>query len=150
VIAHSHDGRAQALQKPQEVCVATPQTLEEIVALLEQEGRFQLASLVKHHVRLIRLSNGRLEYSQNEHAPTSLASDLTQTLKALTNQRWVVIHNSSSEGQPSLAEQEQAAIKDEIEAAKQNPLVHEVLQYFPEAKIKRIIDVAPNTGKNEH
>jgi len=130
-------GEAVMRAVPQAAPVTTPERLEDIVALLEQNGKFQLASQIQQYVRLVRFEDVQLEFSLEKGAPQTFVSELTQTLRALTGKRWLIIL-SDAPGADTLYTQKKQAVSAEIQAAKQEPLVKEILQIFPEAEITRI------------
>ena len=62
--------------------------------------------------------------------PQLLGKALTQIM----DERWVVTV-SNGKGQPTLAQQAQAIIDAEIEEAKKHPVVSNVLEFFPQARV---------------
>lgn len=137
VAQHIAQGETVMKAVPQTQPITSPKKLEDIVSLLEQNGKFQLASQVTQYVHLIRFEEIQLEFALSSIAPKTLPQDLTQTLRALTGQRWMIIV-SEAEGDATLAEKREQAILAEISAVKEEPLIKEVLQIFPEAEITRI------------
>ncbi len=138
-VARASQGETIMQALPQAAPMTTPQKLEDIVALLEQNGKFQLASQVTQYVQLIRLEGVQIEFALAPAAPNTLPNDLTQNLRALTGNRWIIIvSDANPRTQNTLAAQREQKITDEINLAKQDPFLKEVLQIFPEAEITRI------------
>ncbi|MCB9965865.1 MAG: DNA polymerase III subunit gamma/tau [Rhodospirillales bacterium] len=113
-------------------------SLEDITALLEQNGKFQLVAQVRQYVRLVHLEGVQLECALEPHAPATLPHDLTQTLRALTGQRWLIILSTGNDGAETLLVQKQKAVRAEINAAAEHPVIKDILQMFDGAEIKRI------------
>ena len=116
-------------------------TLQDVVALLEQNGAMILASNVYQFVELVKLEALNLEISTLPNAPAKLSSDLLRKLNDITGQRWMV-SISSKKGQPTLAAQNAAAKAQELEDIKADPLVQKIFHTFPGAEI---ISITPHT-----
>ena len=117
--------------------ITSMQTMEDVVAMLQQNGDLILASQVSMYVHPVKISEGRIEFFPAEHAPQRLAQELSQALKSATANRWVVTV-SSQMGGPTLAQ-----IADEAEnqlraSVLEQPLVKNILAFFPDAKLKEI------------
>jgi DNA polymerase-3 subunit gamma/tau len=131
--------------KPVESAVAAPvaiannnlTTLQDVVALLEQNGALILASEVYQFVELVHLEAGRIDLKLAEGAQQKLPSDLGRKLTDITGQRWMV-SISSKAAQPTLAVQRDAAQAAELAAIKSHPLVKKVFEVFPGADIVSI------------
>jgi DNA polymerase III subunit gamma/tau len=112
-------------------------TLNDVVAALKQAGEINLASQVELYVYPVKVEEGRIDFRPAEMASPRLAQDLSQGLKAITGKRWMV-SVSSSPGAPTLAEQERAAETAKFDAVKQQKLVAQILEIFPDAELKSI------------
>lgn len=119
-------------------------TLQDVVALLEQNGAMILATNVYQYVELVKLEAGILEFSTTANAPPKLSSDLLKKLNEITNQRWMV-SVSAKKGQPTLAVQGAAAKAQELENIKADPLVRKIFDTFPGAEI---ISIKPHEEEN--
>jgi DNA polymerase-3 subunit gamma/tau len=117
-------------------------TLEDIVTLLDQGQEPLLAQQVYHSVHLVKMEEGRLEIRPAPEAPPRLAQDLTQALKTLTDQRWVV-SISSAPGQPTIAQQADSVRRQEMAAILELPEIREFLAVFPQAELKAITTIDP-------
>ena len=136
-VAHIRSGDTVMKAVPKAAPVTNPQGLEDIVALLEQNGKFQIASQIVQYVRLVRFEDIQIEFSMEANAPKTLPQDLTQSLRALTGKRWLIIV-SDAVGEETISTQKQNIIEAEINQAKQEDLIKETLQIFPGAEITRI------------
>jgi len=124
---------------PEGAPTAAIRNLEDVVALCEL--RSELRVNLEHNVHLVRLEPGRIEIRPNGRAPRTLANDLQAKLRAATGERWTV-SIASQGGQPTLAEQKQAAKTARFEAVAQEPMVRAVLDRFPGAEIVAVREAA--------
>ncbi len=130
--------RETAQQEP--VAEAPPlHTLADVAALAAAKGAQVLKVQIENHLHLVRLEPGQLEFRPGANAPRTLAGDLAQKLKEWTGTRWVVTVAREG-GEPTLAEQRQAARAAKLEAVAQEPLVRAVLDRFPGAEIVAVRD----------
>jgi DNA polymerase-3 subunit gamma/tau len=116
-------------------------SLEDIVALAAAQGAHVLRVALEQYVHLVHLEPGRIEFRPDSRAPRTLAGDLAGKLQAWTGQRWGV-SIAAEGGDPTLAEQKQAAKVARFESAAQQPMVRAVLDRFPGAEIVSVRDVA--------
>ncbi|MEM6812043.1 MAG: DNA polymerase III subunit gamma/tau [Pseudomonadota bacterium] len=113
------------------------QSLTDIVSALEKNGFMMLASQVFMYAHLVDLKEGSLEIRPKEMAPPRLTQDLSQALKSITGQRWVV-SVSQKQGDATLSEKEEAA-QDALRAdVKQDPLIQNIFKLFPDAELTTI------------
>ncbi len=132
---------AQAVSAPVAMAQQNPVTalanLHDVKMALEQGGYIALASLVYLSMHLVKLEEGRLEFRPAPDAPQSFAQDLTKALKDVTGKRWMVTL-SSAVGAPTLREADEQAQKDRFAKMRQDPLVAQVFDIFPDAHLKDI------------
>ncbi len=117
--------------------VASPGSFVELVALFASRREAMLHTHLCRNVHLVRFEPGRLEFRPDQHAPRDLANRIGALLGAWTGQRWVV-SVSQEPGQPTLAQQAEAAKRREFEAVAEHPLVKAARQAFPSARITRV------------
>jgi DNA polymerase III subunit gamma/tau len=115
----------------------SPQTLSDIVSLLEQSGHMALATQVYLYAHLVKLEEGRLEFRPAKDASVSLAQELTQALKAVTGKRWFVTISDQA-GQDTLHAQKQTIEKQKFDVVLQTSLVKQIFEIFPDADLKAI------------
>ena len=139
---------AQAAPQPVEaVAVAAedrlpmPRDFKALVQLFADQREGALYGHLTGSAHLVRMEPGRLELRLKSVAPPTLPNRVGQLLTEWTGHRWVVIV-SDAPGEPTLAEQEQAAIQRAFAEAEANPVVRAVLDAFPGAKIAEVRDLA--------
>ncbi|MFN3700536.1 MAG: DNA polymerase III subunit gamma/tau [Alphaproteobacteria bacterium] len=115
-----------------------PQTLHDVIELLEQANEMVLAGRayqMLHFVRLERKGDAYiLDVRPQENAPRDLLPQMFKTLKSVTGRQWM-ISPSTAIGEPTLAEQARArseAFRAEIE---NHEIIREVFTLFPGAEI---------------
>lgn len=130
---------APALSMPEPVTQAqsTPQTLSDIVSLLERSGQMALATQVFLYVHLVKIEDGRLEFRPAKEASVSLAQELTQALKAATGKRWFVTISDQA-GHETLHAQKQNLEHQKFDVVRQTSLVKQIFEIFPDAELKAI------------
>ena len=112
-------------------------TFDSVVAWIEDQRQIKLLVEVKHGLRLVSYSPGRIAFQPAEGASQSLAADLGRFLNQSTGARWG-ISVENAEGQPTMVERERAeraALEDELA---QHPLMQAVRAAFPAAQITAI------------
>lgn len=112
-------------------------SLEDVIALLEENREVILAGEVFQFVHLVKIEQGRLEIRPASDASPRLAQDLGQKLSAFAGRRWMV-SVSSAPGAPTLAQRGVIARRAEFDAALEHPLVQDILKQFPEATLADI------------
>jgi DNA polymerase-3 subunit gamma/tau len=112
-------------------------TMQDVVAVLRQSGAMVLASQIHMYAHPVKIAEGLIEFRPAENAPQKLAQELSQALKAATSERWIVTV-SAQVGQPTLAQVEDEEEKKLRAAVMEQPLVKNILQFFPDAKLNEI------------
>jgi DNA polymerase-3 subunit gamma/tau len=130
---------AHAQTAPQMVANNNLNTLQDVVALLEQNGALILASEVFSCVELITLKDTHIECSLTKNASPKLPSDLAKKLSDITNQRWIV-SVSNARGAPTLKTEDQARAQELLATIKSHPIVTAVMDEFKGAEIISITD----------
>ncbi len=117
-----------------------PQSWREVVALASGRKPMLHAHLL-HSVHPVRVAAGRIEMRVRAEAPRDLAAQLGAFLGEATGERWTIAL-SNAEGEPTLAEQGQAAAAERLSIAASHPLVQAVLTAFPGATIEAVRDAS--------
>jgi DNA polymerase-3 subunit gamma/tau len=117
----------------------TIRSLEELAALAQERGAPMLKVNIEHHVHLVHLEPGKLEFRPSAQAPRTLSADLAQKLKEWTGVRWVV-SVAREGGAPTIAEGKRLAAQARLDSVAQEPLVRAVLDRFPGAEIVHVTD----------
>ena len=130
---------AHAHTAPQMVANNNLGTLQDVVALLEQNGALILASEVFSCVELVTLKDTHIECSLTKNASPKLPSELAKKLSDITNQRWIV-SVSNTRGAPTLKEADQIKAQELLATIKAHPMVAAVMDEFKGAEIISITD----------
>lgn len=117
-------------------------SLQDVINLLEANREvvlagqlYQFAHLIKlEHINFGEQPSGKLEFNLKPEAPPRLANDLGKVLMRITGQRWFVTVSSSS-GQPTLAEKDQALLHKEREEILNHPAIRDMLNVFPNLEL---------------
>ncbi len=115
-----------------------PQSMEDIVAILQDAGEHLLAGQVYHFVHPVKIAPGQLQIAVEPEAPAALAHNLGAALGKACGRRWVVLVATSEKGTPTLAELERSANESKLEEVRRLPLVQEIFSLFPGAEIVKI------------
>jgi len=106
------------------------------VTLAGEHRELKLKHALEHEVRVIRFEPGHIEVALTEHAPPSLAGELSAKLEAWTGRRWMIsVGKSVAVEQPTIAEVKRSARERLVDDARADPLVAEVLARFPGSEI---------------
>ncbi|SOE17120.1 DNA polymerase-3 subunit gamma/tau [Hoeflea halophila] len=109
-------------------------SLEDIVALAENNRDIAMKVQIRTGVRLVRLEPGRLEINLAPDASSSLPGELIKKLGDWTGAKWSVTL-SREEGQPTIAEREIAKREALHSDARQDPDVAAILAQFPGSRV---------------
>ncbi len=115
----------------------SPASLEEIAALAETHREPTLGAWLKTEVRPVRVAAGTLEIDCGPAPNRKMLALLQSRLEAWTGARWMIALTDAGGG-ATLAEQAQAAADAADEAAKGHPLVREILEAFPGARVRAV------------
>lgn len=137
-------GEEPAAEKKTEpgAAVIRPESLKDIVNLLEAQREALIAGELYQYAHLVKIEHGKegvsnLELRLKPEATPKLSQNLAKVLQSLTGQRWLITL-SAKPGLPTLAEQREAEIRNEIDEAAKTPVVAEIMNLFPDAQIIRI------------
>ncbi len=111
--------------------------LRDVVTALEKNDYMILASQISLNAHLVEMKEGMIELRPSESAPLRLTQDLSQALKAITGNRWVVTI-SAKEGQQTLSQEDEQADNNLREEILKQPLIKNILEFFPDAQLKKI------------
>lgn len=109
-------------------------TLENIAALLEQNGALILAANVAEYVELVKLDKTHIECSLTSGASAKLPSELAKKLSEITGSRWIV-SLTSQKGAPTLKAQRELESQELLRSIKDDKMVKAVLDTFSGAEI---------------
>lgn len=112
-------------------------TIADICAVLEQNKEMVLATHVSMYAHPVKIGDGVIEFRAAEHAPLRLSQDLSMALKAATGNRWMVSLSNQAGGK-TLAQIDQEAEEEFHASIMGEPLVKNILKFFPDAELKEI------------
>jgi DNA polymerase-3 subunit gamma/tau len=153
----SNNVTAFAAVQPRAVAVAatealaSPQSFEEVVALIAARRDIGLRMDVERFVRLVSFKPGAIEFEPAPRCPPDLARRISGRLKEWTGQRWLVAAQGGGGGES--AYERETREKTEIRAAiDQDPFVLDIKRAFPGAEVTDVkfhnleAAPAPNAG----
>ena len=126
-----------------------PKNFNELIDLFRQHKELLVHASLISDVHLISFKPERLEIRLNPNAPKELPNKIISCLNQWTGKKWAVII-SGEIGEPTLEEQAKQNFFAQVEAAKNLPIVKEILESFPGAVIKsisKIKNLAPTDQK---
>lgn len=139
-------GAATSLQtvtaeQPKFVANANLDSLEDIVALLEQNKKMILASQIFHNVHLISLKGRKLEIALADDVNQKLAGEISTELRKITGHRdWVISIGAIEKGQKTLAMVAEEKVQMRLKEVMEEPLIAKILGAFPGTEIRDIIE----------
>ena len=116
---------------------AIPESFDAAVQLFDERREAILCAHLTRDVHLVRYEIGRIELRPEPNAPPDLAARVSACLSEWSGERWVVVVSNEA-GAPTLAKQADAERNRQIEEARQDPLVKDILSAFPGAEIKDV------------
>ena len=111
----------------------------DVVALVAERRDPILHGHLVHSVHLVRFAPPVIELRPQPEAPRDLAARLAALLTEATGTRWTIALSAAA-GEPTLAEQGNAADAARRAAAAGDPLVRAILETFPGARIEAVHD----------
>ena len=132
---------------PDPETVPTLKTLEDVIALLEKHEELLLAGQLFHFAHLVKLEHknfgdkpsGLMEFRLEPDAAPDLSQNLSKTMKAITDQHWMVVI-SQERGSETLANIAETTRLQELADVAQMPLVKNILEIFPEAELVKVVN----------
>jgi DNA polymerase-3 subunit gamma/tau len=122
---------SQALAAP---ALPSPQSFDEVVALIDAKRDITLKLDVERYVRPISFRPGAITFEAAPGAPNNLAGRIVTRLKEWTGQPWLVATEGAGGGETAWEKErrEAAQVRREVE---QDPFVRQVMDAFPGAEI---------------
>ena len=138
---------------PQPVPVAAPAplvqptSLREIAALAEERREPILSAWLRTEVRSIGVAAGAVEINCGHSPDSKMLALLQERLEQWTGERWMIALSEEG-GEPTLDEQDRAAQEAADRAAMDHPLVRQVLDAFPGARVRKVHRPTPDNGND--
>jgi DNA polymerase-3 subunit gamma/tau len=114
-------------------------SFRDVVALVAAEREPLLHGHLRHSVHVVRFAPPVIELRPQGDAPRDLASRLAAVLLNVTGTRWTIVVSAEA-GEPTLAQQGNAADTLRRQIAADHPLVRAILDAFPGARIEAVRD----------
>ncbi len=141
--AASASPRPSTLSPPVADALPSPQTFEEVVALIDLKRDANLKYDVARFVRPISVQAGRIEFEPAPGAPADLAHKLSARLKLWTGRPWFVSTAGGGQAVESAHEREQREAAEARAHLEADPFVQAVMTTFPGAEIVSVRRPAP-------
>jgi DNA polymerase-3 subunit gamma/tau len=113
----------------------------EVAALIASRREPTLHGHLVHSVHVVRFAPPVIELRTEPEAPRDLAPRLAAVLLEATGTRWTIALSAAA-GEPTLAEQSEAADAARRSSAASHPLVRAILEAFPGARIEAVHDAS--------
>jgi DNA polymerase III subunit gamma/tau len=125
----------------QETAPAGPalHSFRDVAALVKEHREAMLHAHLLHSAHLVRFAPPVIELRTEPDAPRDLAPKLAALLSNATGARWTIALSTAA-GEPTLAEQGNAADAVRREAAADHPLIRAIMAAFPGARIDQVND----------
>jgi DNA polymerase-3 subunit gamma/tau len=124
----------------------SPQSFQDVVALIDAKRDITLKLDVAQFLRPISFRPGVIEFEPAPGAPGSLAQRLSARLKDWTGQPWMVVAHGGG-GAESLRERADREKAAEMKAIEADPFVQSVMRAFPGTEIVALRTLAaPEAG----
>jgi len=114
-------------------------TFRDVAAFVKDQREAMLHAHLLHSTHLVRFAPPVIELRTEPEAPRDLAPKLAALLSNATGGRWTIAL-STTEGEPTLAAQGNAADAVRREEAADHPLIRAIMDAFPGARIDSVRD----------
>jgi DNA polymerase III subunit gamma/tau len=115
------------------------ESFRDVAVLVREKREAVLHGKLLHSVHLVRFAPPVIEMRTEPDAPRDLAPRLAAILSEATGVRWTIAL-STAQGEPTLAEQGNAADVARREEAAEHPLIRAIMAAFPGARIDSVSD----------
>ena len=113
------------------------ESLAAIAALADERREPLLSAWLRTEVRPVRVGAGAVEINCGRSPDGRMLDLLRDRLQEWTGERWMIALTESG-GEPTLEEQERSAQEAIDRAAMDHPLVRQVLDAFPGARVRKV------------
>ena len=112
-------------------------SLAAIAALADEKREPILSAWLRTEVRPVRIGAGTVEINCGPSPDGRMLDLLRDRLQEWTGERWMIALTEEG-GAPTLAERERAAQEEADKAAMDHPMVRQVLDAFPGARVRKV------------
>ncbi len=142
--APSGGGMSRAVANGAPISEALPagpvlNSFRDVAALVKDHREAMLHAHLLHSIHLVRFAPPVIELRTEPDAPRDLAPKLAALLSNATGARWTIAL-STAQGEPTLAEQGNAADAVRRGEAADHPLIRAIMDAFPGARINSVHD----------
>jgi DNA polymerase-3 subunit gamma/tau len=123
-------------------------SFDDVVKLAGERRDIMMKTGLENHVRLIRFAPGQIEIALEPGAPHGLPNALSRKLKQWTGTQWVISVSDAGGAEP-IAGQKRAHRQSLFKEVRALPEVRAVLDKFPGAEIKDVIELGPQGGSGD-
>ena len=122
-------------------------SLAAIAALADEKREPILSAWLRTEVRPVRVGAGTIEINCGRSPDGRMLDLLRDRLQEWTGERWMIALTEEG-GEPTLAERDRAAQEAADKAAMDHPMVRQVLDAFPGARVRKVHRTAPDGGND--
>ena len=117
--------------------IASPNNLNELVMLFEDQGELILANQIRLHLKIVRFEEGVIDYDQSSKVDDKSIAAISSLLHQWTAIKWLMTPSEASGGR-TLDERDRDQKQAEIDAVSSHPLVAAALNRFPGAAVTSV------------
>ena len=137
-------GNAAVAAKIEPVALAEIHSFADVVQLFEEKREPILANHLINDMRFVSFAQGRIEVKPTTHINPDIPARINRRLAEWTGTRWSLVYNENADGEPTIRDQRNAALRQARDYAIAHPKVQAVMEMFPGATVT---DFAPNSQK---
>ena len=134
-------GGAATAAKIEPVALAEVHSFAELVQLFEEKREPILANHLINDMRFVRFEHGRIEVKPVGHMNPDIPARINRRLMEWTGAKWTIVYNENADGEPTIRDQRNVALRQARDYAIAHPKVQAVLDMFPGAIVA---DFTPN------
>lgn len=126
------------------ITITEPQDFREIAEMFKERHEMLIYSQIYNFISPVKFEIGKLEIYLDHAADRTIPGQLSKMLAEWTGQRWivtVVTENKKTDDHITLAETDKRIYQQKLANAARHPIVEEVLEHFPGAKIIKLQDI---------
>ena len=134
---------------PKHTAEAAPElsSFAELVDFVGVKRDARLKVMLEDNVSLVRYEPGQIDIYLLPGAPRELANELREKLNQWTGRKWMVAL-SREPGAKSIGEVKREREDAEMASAMRDPLVLDMLKYFPDAEVLGVRSIGPDSAES--
>jgi len=126
------------------ITITEPQNFRDVAEMFKERHEMLIYGQIYNFISPIKFEIGKLEIYLDHAADRTIPGQLSKMLAEWTGQRWVVTvvtENKKTDDHITLAETDKRIYQQKLANAARHPIVEEVLEHFPGAKIIKLQDI---------